>query len=226
MTDTDQAIGQTKACTKCGEIKPHTEFYLDSRWGNPRSRCKKCTNQDCVQYVQANPEKTSEAAKRRRKSGNTKDKERSRRHYVRNREKELGRAKRYREEYKDVYLAAARASAKKKRETVMGKLTDSISRAIKRGLQKGAKAGRRAFEILPYSPEDLKTHLERQFLPGMTWENYGLYGWHIDHIVPLSSFSYKTTDDREFQACWALSNLRPMWRQDNLIKSNKVVTFI
>jgi hypothetical protein len=43
------------------------------------------------------------------------------------------------------------------------------------------------------SQEQLVSHLEAQFKPGMTWENYTLYGWHIDHIIPLSS----AKDDKE-----------------------------
>jgi hypothetical protein len=33
----------------------------------------------------------------------------------------------------------------------------------------------------------LKEYLESKFVDGMTWKNKGFYGWHIDHIVPLSS---------------------------------------
>jgi hypothetical protein len=60
-------------------------------------------------------------------------------------------------------------------------------------------------------------HLERQFLSGMTWANRGQ--WHIDHIQPRSSFKFVGPDDPEFKACWALSNLRPLWKADNLKKN-------
>jgi hypothetical protein len=55
----------------------------------------------------------------------------------------------------------------------------------------------------------LKTYLENQFQPNMTWENYG--EWEIDHIIPVSkngSFHY--------------SNLQPLWKIDNRKKSNKL----
>lgn len=32
--------------------------------------------------------------------------------------------------------------------------------------------------------EDFRLHIESQFKPKMTWDNYGTE-WHIDHIVPL-----------------------------------------
>jgi hypothetical protein len=77
---------------------------------------------------------------------------------------------------------------------------------------------------LGYSFEELMTHLEKQFSKGMSWHNYG-YGdgkWHIDHIRPLASFEYDTTDCEEFRAAWALTNLRPLWQSDNLKKGSRV----
>lgn len=77
------------------------------------------------------------------------------------------------------------------------------------------RGGKRTFDLLGYSVEELKAHLERQFVKGMSWENRG--DWHIDHIVPLSSF----TQDQVRQA-WALSNLRPLWAKQNLTKHKKM----
>lgn len=82
----------------------------------------------------------------------------------------------------------------------------------------GRKAGRRWEEVVGYSLDDLMAHLESQFWPGMSWDNFGT--WHIDHIVPRSAFSFESTDDPEFRDCWALSNLQPLWAADNLHKSD------
>jgi hypothetical protein len=51
----------------------------------------------------------------------------------------------------------------------------------------------------------------------MTWDN--MKEWHLDHIVPKSAFTYASPDDPEFRACWALANLRPLWKKANLKKS-------
>jgi hypothetical protein len=59
------------------------------------------------------------------------------------------------------------------------------------------------------------SHLEAQFEPWMTWDNYGFYGWHIDHIKPLASFKYSTPDDPQFKAAWSLKNLRPLGAEAN-----------
>jgi hypothetical protein len=73
--------------------------------------------------------------------------------------------------------------------------------------------------LLGYTIADLKRHLERQFTKGMSWDNAGQ--WHIDHILPLASFSFTATDDPEFRAAWAITNLRPFWAIPNMKKHAK-----
>ena len=77
------------------------------------------------------------------------------------------------------------------------------------------------FEILGYTPEELINHIEKQFKDGMTWDNYG--DFHIDHKIPISSFNIKEIGDSEFMKCWSLSNLQPMWGEENIRKSNKIL---
>jgi hypothetical protein len=55
----------------------------------------------------------------------------------------------------------------------------------------------------------------------MTWDNYG--EWHVDHKIPMTSFNFETTDDREFKLCWCLDNLQPLWGPDNLSKGTKLL---
>lgn len=75
------------------------------------------------------------------------------------------------------------------------------------------------FELLPYTLEQLIQHLEGGFQENMTWENYGK--WHVDHIKPMSLFKFKNSEDKEFQECWSLKNLQPLWSEDNLSKGSK-----
>jgi hypothetical protein len=76
------------------------------------------------------------------------------------------------------------------------------------------------FNMVGYSALELKEHLEKRFTNGMSWDNYG--EWHIDHIKPISSFIFETTEDDEFKQCWSLDNLQPMWGVENIKKSNKL----
>jgi len=77
------------------------------------------------------------------------------------------------------------------------------------------------FEILGYTPYDLIEHIESKFTEGMSWENYGEF--HIDHIIPISSFNIQEIGDNEFMRCWSLENLQPMWGEENIRKSNKII---
>lgn len=95
---------------------------------------------------------------------------------------------------------------------------DRMASAIYQAL-KETKSGRKWEEIVGYTLEDLVSHLERQFLPGMSWENMGK--WHIDHIRPKSTFEYVNEGDQGFLDCWSLTNLRPLWARDNQTKHSK-----
>jgi len=83
----------------------------------------------------------------------------------------------------------------------------------------GIKKTNKTFTLLGYTKHQLMEHLESQFTDGMSWDN--MSEWHIDHIRPVSSFNYTTTECEDFKKCWALSNLQPLWAVDNLRKSDK-----
>lgn len=87
-----------------------------------------------------------------------------------------------------------------------------------------AKGGRSCQELVGYTEAELRAHLERQFLKGMSWANFG--EWHIDHIVPLSSFTITGPDDPEIKRAWGLPNLRPLWAIDNIRKGAKRETLL
>jgi predicted DNA-binding transcriptional regulator AlpA len=77
------------------------------------------------------------------------------------------------------------------------------------------------FDVLQYTPEELIIHLEKQFKDDMTWDNYGI--WHVDHKLPITSFDIQEMGDDEFMKCWCLDNLQPMWGEENIRKSNKIL---
>lgn len=114
-------------------------------------------------------------------------------------------------------------SHKKRHSSASYRLNASMRAAICETIRRG-KGGRKTFDLLGYTLNELMAHLERQFLKGMRWGNYG--EWHIDHIKPLSSFKIAGADDPELMRAWGLTNLRPIWAKDNISKGCKITHLI
>lgn len=128
--------------------------------------------------------------------------------------------------YRNKQKATERQRARRAKEvkTPRNRLNDAMRAGIYSSLR-GKKANR-AWQVLAgYSIEMLVAHLERQFKRGMTWDNYGS-GWHVDHVRPVSSFSFSSAKDADFRDCWGLANLRPLWSRENLSKSGKRIFLI
>lgn len=124
----------------------------------------------------------------------------------------------WKERNREKIRESARRQAARRRASPLGTIQNRISRAINAVLREGKKK-KMAFEVVGYSPDDLRRHLQKQFTRGMNWERFMAGEIHIDHIVPVSSFRFSSVDDPELRACWALSNLRPMWAKDNIAKA-------
>ena len=166
-------------------------------------------------------------------------KERSRVNYLKNKEKRAAQNKANYEANKHITLAAQKEYRKnmtkqerdeenRKRRIwcaerrkndpsyrLVCNLRSRISAALKNA--KTIKA-ENSMSLFGCSVDELKAHLESQFTEGMSWDNYGYYGWHVDHIKPCIRFNLLL--DTEQKACFHYSNLQPLWAEDNLTKSD------
>lgn len=84
----------------------------------------------------------------------------------------------------------------------------------KQGTIKSAKTS----ELIDAPVKEFKEYLSANWEPGMTWDNYGRDGWHVDHIRPCASFDL--TDEEQQRVCFNWRNLRPMWGSENISKSD------
>ncbi|ABF71347.1 p100 [Rhizobium phage 16-3] len=238
--DIDQKTGQEvmgRTCTKCGTFKLFAEFNkkTKAKYGvyNECRECQKISNRKSYEkdgkdkryaYQKAkraaNPEqrKAWDAAYRERNP--EKIKESQSKHYAKPEAKEKRResSSKWAEENIEKVREKTRRSQAKRNKDPMIRAHNAMSRAIRATLASG-KGGRRTFEILGYSFQEFKAHIEKQFQPGMSWENYG--DWHIDHVIPKSIFNFESVDDLDFKRCWSLSNLQPLWATDNKKKKDK-----
>lgn len=197
-----------KICSKCEISKPNKEFNKDkNRKDGLRCQCKECdkkyrkNNRDAI--IQYNRE------------------------YRRINKKEIENRRKIRLLKKsnyEKYKVKQKRAQDKRRSIIKNKISDNISLMVRQSLKRvsASKNGCHWETLVGYTIEKLKKHLESQFTEGMGWKNYGLYGWHIDHKKPISSFHFDSLKDREFKKCWALENLQPLWAKENLSKGAKL----
>lgn len=151
-------------------------------------------------------------------------------YYAKNRERDLEASNAWHAANRERSLSAAKAwkaaNPDRVREYKRRRLRDSPAEVLNNRMRSAinqrvrtGKGGRSWRDVVGYGPEELMAHLERQFVKGMMWDNVG--EWHIDHIVPLSSFAFDSVDDPEFRRAWALPNLRPLWAAENKSKYAK-----
>jgi hypothetical protein len=127
--------------------------------------------------------------------------------------------KQYYHAHIDLERERARRKDRKVRSTVHGRLRANIHRRMLLVL-KGINKSQHTCEIIGCGIDELRQHLESQFLPGMTWGNWSRQGWHIDHIMPCASFDL--SDPEQQRKCFNYRNLQPLWAIDNLKKGAKV----
>lgn len=68
------------------------------------------------------------------------------------------------------------------------------------------------FDILNYTPLQLKQRLEFQFKNGMSWDNFGTY-WVVHHKKELHKFNFGTKnniDYKQIRIAHSLANLQPV----------------
>jgi len=137
-------------------------------------------------------------------------------YYESNKDKIKVQQKAYRQANKDKLNEYDRNRIK---TDIQYKLRKNLRCRFHNALKGNYKSGS-AIKDLGCTIEELKSYLESKFLPGMTWDNWSIDGWHIDHIKPLSSFDL--TDRQQFLESCHYTNLQPLWAKDNLLKSDTV----
>jgi len=141
-------------------------------------------------------------------------------YYAKNKKSCLDRNREYRCRNKDKMRRYIREWCRQKRKNDVGyRILYSLRERV-RGALAGLRKSARTMELVGCSIEQLKHHLESMFVGGMSWENYGKHGWHIDHIKPCCSFDL--TKEEEQRRCFHFTNLQPLWAHDNCVKGGRI----
>jgi hypothetical protein len=231
-----------KTCTKCGIEKDDDDFpFRDKNKGVRRNECKLCTKEyrenyytqnrqvlleDARQYYASNKDKIIEDVKSYRKENKDTIGKYKREYYQDNKH----RIKEYQILNKNRIQKSVNEQRKERRKNDPSfRVRIYISNSI-RDVLKGRKDNG-TWKNLPYTPQQLKEHLENQFEPWMNWNNQGMYDretwndndsstwtWQMDHIIPQSLLPYVSMQDDNFKKCWSLENLRPLSAKQNIIE--------
>jgi hypothetical protein len=206
----------TKVCPKCDSEKAKTDFYKNrASYDGVSSHCKICQNVAAKERYKRNPEKYKQAQKARMQNPEYRE---AYREWKNNYNKTIGAEslKKWKLDNKEHINRQAR---ERRLTDINYKIACNLRSRVRTALRRGQKAGS-AIKQLGCSVSELKVYIESKFEPGMTWANYGYQGWHIDHIKPLSSFDL--TDLGQFKEACHYTNLQPLWKVDNLRKSDKL----
>lgn len=135
-------------------------------------------------------------------------------YYLKYRDKNLKKAKEYRKKNKEKIDKADNKPQRKIGRRLRSRIINALVR-------QDAPKSKRIRELIGTTLPELKKYLEKKFKPGMSWENYGFYGWHIDHQTPLISFDL--TKPEEQKKAFHYTNLQPLWAKENLSKKDKIL---
>ena len=197
------------------------QYYLDNKekkkqyqkqWSLDNKEKKK---QYQKQYNLDNKEKNKEQMKQWCLDNKEKLKKYRQQYYLNNLEKNKEKMKQWRLDNREKINSYYRNKTK----------TDPIFRFIKNqrirmwSALKGKRKFKSTIKLLGCSIEECWNHLEQQFKPGMTRDNYGL--WHVDHIIPCASFD-DLSDTKQQKKCFHYTNLQPLWAIDNMKKGARL----
>ena len=209
-----------KTCGICKVEKPLDEFGNNKSNKDGKARkCKECRKEYRAKNKSRIQEREREYAKENREQINKKNRERLRKS-PEAREKKAQYQREYREKNKRSWLDKANEYQKnRKKKDPLYKLKKNLRDRIYSSFKSNSwyKTNYTAI-LLGCTYEEAFKHIESQFTEGMNWDNHGLHGWHIDHIVPLAS----ANTELEMEELCHYSNLQPLWAKDNWSKGDKI----
>ncbi len=213
-------IKTERRCSKCKTLKPLKEFGKSgSRFDGHDHLCKSCNNMASREWRKDHPDKIQAWNRGWYKKNKKKSLKQSKKWRIENpgRAREISRLGW--ERWQELNPEKVKEARIKNSGTVKAKLCSRMSSSMRKSL-KGGKQGRKWESLAGYTVKQLKKHLEKQFINGMSWENMG--AWHIDHKTPKAVFNFEKPEDIDFKRCWALKNLQPLWVRENCVKNDKL----
>lgn len=210
--------GLRSVCKECRKIESKQRYVENKEYFIQYNQLtKESRNISKKKWSELNKEKVKESNKKYVLNNSEKRKESLNTYYSNNLEKIKSYKKKW---YKNNPNYMTNYDKKRKKIDPEYKLWKNIRNRTSNYLKlENINKNNSTYELIGLMPNELKIYLESKFIDGMSWDNYGLYGWHIDHKIPLSSAK---TEDEIYKLCH-YTNLQPLWSEDNLKKGCKII---
>ncbi len=202
---------EEKICIKCNETKSISCFQKRKECKDGHiNQCKICLSKYAKEYRKNNKEKIKQYTLINKDKLKIYHKKYSKNWEANNKEKRRNQKKinfkiwrGKNKDYNKIYKKNNPPSLNQKISTL---LSTRINELLKTVNSRKSSSSRK---LLGCSVEFFKEYIESKFTKGMTWENRGIYGWHLDHINPCSSFDL--TDPEQQKICFHYTNYQPLW---------------
>lgn len=220
----------TLECKSCISIIRKSDYLKDPEKKKKSSKIYRDENPELLKikrkiWYDNNREKSLEKSKKYRENNKAKLSEQNKKWREDNKEYIKAKKKEYSQNNRHIQKAWL---DKRKAEDPLFKMAVQIrvnfNNIFNKILDNKLVKNKSSSEILCCSFEDFFSHIEKQFLSWMTFNNHGLCkedlfncSWHFDHIIPVS----EATTEEEVYLLNHWSNFQPMCGKRNLSKNNK-----
>jgi len=201
------------------EYRKNNKIKISNLMRKYRKENKEEIKKNQEKYRHKNKQNIIEYRKEWYKKNKNKCQNYSRRYYQKNIKKLKKQNRQWKKDNKEKILKQQRKyKSERMKVDINFRLSENLRGRIYHALKRNLKSAKTQ-ELLGCTIPELKRHLEKKFKQGMNWENWGLYGWHIDHIKPC--YSFDLSNKKEQQKCFHYKNLRPLWAEENLKRRKK-----
>jgi hypothetical protein len=199
------------SCKQC------TKEYVLANITKRKETCKtyyKNNKENSKLYYQANKDIIADYKKEYYTSNTDKIVEYKKEHYQLNKDK----IKEYQLSNKEITNIQRRINHKQRKlNDALYIIRHNISNLIRVSIKRtGYNKTSKTYDILGCQYDEFISHIENQFLDGMSWDNRSK--WHLDHIVPVAF----AQTELELYMLNHYTNFRPLWAIDNIIKSDVI----
>ena len=217
-----------KTCYTCNIEKDISSFGIVKRNKDGyNNHCKKCMAKKREKYSESNIKRCKEWCDKNRDYKRKYEREYSKNHKEENKK----RLEKYKENNRDYYYNTIKQWSinhkdevkKYKKEWQQHRIDNDIKWKIHYRFSSLLRSSMKKYiiekkdsswiDLVGYTVEDLMKHFGINDIPK---------GYHIDHIIPVSLYRFKSYKDEDFKKCWNIRNLRLITAEENIKKKNKL----